>query len=155
MTPVCEHSIRRIVEFSETDMAGIVHFAQFFRFMEAAEHALWRAAGLSVVANEGELAAFGWPRVSVECDFAAPLRFEEPFEVIAVVREIRTRALRFGFVIRKVTPEPTPCARGGITAVCVTKTETGGMKAVPIPDAVRGRFAPIDPARAAELGFTQ
>ena len=27
------------VEFSETDMAGIVHFSNFFRYMEMAEHA--------------------------------------------------------------------------------------------------------------------
>ena len=29
-------------------MAGVVHFSWFFRYMEEAEHALWRAAGLSV-----------------------------------------------------------------------------------------------------------
>ena len=31
-----EFRTTRMVEFSETDMAGIVHFANFFRYMEAA-----------------------------------------------------------------------------------------------------------------------
>src|SRR3954454_25408688 len=30
--------ISRLVEFADTDMAGIMHFSAFFRFMEAAEH---------------------------------------------------------------------------------------------------------------------
>ena len=36
----------RRVQFSETDLAGIAHFSTYFRYMEEAEHALWRAAGL-------------------------------------------------------------------------------------------------------------
>ena len=35
-----EFRLVRQVEFSETDMAGIVHYSNFFRYMEAAEHAL-------------------------------------------------------------------------------------------------------------------
>ena len=37
-----EFKLTRQVEFSETDMAGIAHFTNFFRFMEAAEHAFFR-----------------------------------------------------------------------------------------------------------------
>ena len=42
----------RRVQFAETDLAGIVHFSMFFRYMEEAEHALWRAAGLTIGAAE-------------------------------------------------------------------------------------------------------
>ena len=38
----------RRVEFADTDMAGIIHFANYYRYMEEAEHAMWRAAGLSI-----------------------------------------------------------------------------------------------------------
>ena len=31
-----EFKVQRRVEFSETDMAGIVHYANFFRYMETA-----------------------------------------------------------------------------------------------------------------------
>ena len=40
-----EHRMRRRVQFYETDAAGIVHFSWFYRYMEEAEHALWREAG--------------------------------------------------------------------------------------------------------------
>ena len=38
----------RRVEFGDTDMAGIAHFANFFRYMEAAETDFLLARGLSV-----------------------------------------------------------------------------------------------------------
>ncbi len=40
-------AVRR-VEFSETDMAGIMHYSNYFRFMETAEHAFFRSLGLSI-----------------------------------------------------------------------------------------------------------
>ena len=87
---------RRRVQFAETDLAGLVHFTQFFRYMEEAEHALWRAAGMSI-ARFGETA--GWPRLSAECQFKAPLRFEDEFDVAVDVPE--------GFAIAHVPPALT------------------------------------------------
>ena len=54
--------VKRIVEFADTDMAGIVHFAQFFNYMEAAEHAFFRSLGISVVTRQVD-PPVGWPRV--------------------------------------------------------------------------------------------
>ena len=42
MTPF---TTTRRVEFGDTDMAGIMHFANFFRFMERTEHAFLRTLG--------------------------------------------------------------------------------------------------------------
>jgi acyl-CoA thioesterase FadM len=67
-----EFEYARVVQFSETDLAGIVHFSAYFRYMEEAEHALWRAAGLSVARDD-----LHWPRVSASCEYASPLRFED------------------------------------------------------------------------------
>ena len=58
--PKHEFNITRMVEFNETDMAGIVHFSVFFRYMEYAEHAFFRSLGSSIVDPE---LAVGWPRV--------------------------------------------------------------------------------------------
>ena len=52
----------RRVQFSETDLAGIAHFSAFFRFMEEAEHALWRAAGLSNFSSSGPSGGSRAPR---------------------------------------------------------------------------------------------
>ena len=69
-----EFKLIRRIEFSETDMAGIVHFSNFFRMMESAEHAFFRSLGFSVHPEGGTT---GWPRVSATCDYLRPLRFED------------------------------------------------------------------------------
>ena len=75
--------VEKRIEFSETDMAGIVHFSNFFRMMELAEHAFIRSLGFSVhmQVEQGEI---GWPRVKVTCDYRKPLRFEEVLSLIHI-----------------------------------------------------------------------
>ena len=71
-----EFTTTRLIEFADTDMAGIAHFSRFFFFMEQAEHAFFRALGLSIhMERDGELVT--WPRASTSCDYANPVRFEE------------------------------------------------------------------------------
>ena len=70
--------LRRRVQFYETDAAGIVHFSWFFRYMEEAEHALWREAGLSIHPPVSDI---GWPRVAAACEFHRALKFEQEFDV--------------------------------------------------------------------------
>ena len=74
-----EHRYQRRVQFHETDLAGIVHFSWYFKYMEEAEHALWRSVGMSIAPPNPE---FGFPRVNATCDFKAPLKFEEHLEQI-------------------------------------------------------------------------
>src|SRR5689334_19819650 len=50
-----EFTVRHLVQFSETDMAGIVHFSNYFRWMEEVEHAFLRSLGMSVsMRHEGK-----------------------------------------------------------------------------------------------------
>jgi YbgC/YbaW family acyl-CoA thioester hydrolase len=79
--------VRRAVEFCETDMAGILHFSNFFRFMEAAEHAYLRACGLNVIMTwQGETVTF--PRVSASCDYVKPARFQDVLDIEVRVEKI-------------------------------------------------------------------
>jgi YbgC/YbaW family acyl-CoA thioester hydrolase len=71
-----EFKITRRVEFSETDMAGIMHYSNYFRFMETAEHQFYRSLGFSVVLAQHN-PPLGFPRVHAECDYKRPLRFED------------------------------------------------------------------------------
>jgi len=141
----CEFTITRRVEFSETDMAGIVHFANFFRYMEAAEHAFFRSLGLSVVMNQLD-PPIGWPRVHAECDYLQPLRFEDEVEIRLLVCEKKPRSLSYQFKFRKLnaTP-PVEIARGKLTVVCVTRDAEGVMKSVAIPPAVAGQIQVAPP----------
>lgn len=128
----CEFKIVRRVEFSETDMAGIVHYSNFFRYMEAAEHAFFRSLGFSVVTKQVD-PPVGWPRVHAQCDFKAPLHFEDEVEIHMLVSEKRSKSLSFVFRLRKLnSAPPVEVARGAITVVCVTNKD-GKMSAATIP----------------------
>ncbi len=125
-------AIRR-VEFSETDMAGIVHYSNFFRYMETAEHGFFRQLGYSVVMDQVE-PAVGWPRVHAECEYRQPLRFEDEVEIQLLVSEKKSKSLSYVFKFRKLNgPAPTEVARGTLTVVCVTKQADGKMTAAHIP----------------------
>ena len=136
-----EFKLTRRVEFSETDMAGIVHFSNFFRMMEATEHAFFRSLGFTIHGHE-EGTTIGWPRVSASCDYRAPLRFEEEVEIHLLVSEVRGRSIRYQFIFRKAA-DGTEVARGQIAAVCasVEKT-TGKLVPMPIPEAIRAQIVP-------------
>lgn len=135
-----EFKLTRRIEFAETDMAGIVHFANFFRMMEATEHAFFRSLGFSIHGHEPG-ATTGWPRVSATCDYRAPLRFEEEVEIHLLVAEVRTRSIRYDFIFRKAEGA-IEVARGTLSAVCATVEQaTGKLVPIPIPEAIRAAIA--------------
>src|SRR5205814_7423319 len=110
--------------FADTDMAGLVHFSSYFRYMEVTEHAFIRSLGFSIVM--WEQFKVGWPRVHVECDFTGPVRFEDELEVHLRVREKKEKSLTYDFLFRRVRPEPmAQVASGSITTVCVTRDGNG------------------------------
>ncbi len=128
-----EFKIIRRVEFSETDMAGIVHYSNFFKYMETAEHAFFRSLGFSIVSRNIE-SPVGWPRVHAECDFKKPLYFEDDVEVQLLVSEKRTKSLSYIFRFRRLNahpPEEVAC--GKLTVVCVRRDDEGRMRACDIP----------------------
>lgn len=127
-------AVRR-VEFSETDMAGIVHYSNFFKYMETAEHGFFRALGFSVVMNQFE-PPMGWPRVRAECEYRQPLRFEDEVEIHLLVSEKKSKSLSYIFKFRKLNgPAPVEVARGSLTVVCVTKQADGKFATAAIPKA--------------------
>ena len=136
-----EYKLVRHVEFADTDTAGIMHFANFFRFMEAAETAFFRSLGLSIWPDtSGE--RVGWPRVHADCDFRHPLKFEDVVEVHLLVREKRQRAIAYAFIFRKLNEQPArEVARGNVVVACVTRDQSSGkMAAVSIPIAITDKI---------------
>ena len=141
-----QFKLTRQVEFSDTDMAGIVHFAAFFRYMEAAEHAFFRSIGFSIM-TRGFDPPIGWPRVHADCDYKFPLRFEDTVEVSLFVKEKRTKSIVYSFVFRRMNEEPArEVARGSLAVACVTHDpDTGQLKGVPIPPEIADRIEAAPP----------
>ena len=129
-----EYRLKRRVHFYETDAAGIVHFSWFFRYMEEAEHALWREAGLSIHPAGGEI---GWPRVAASCDFHRALTFEQEFEVRIKIAELARRTIRY---VCEVTQDEKKIATGSLTIACVSRRPNEPMKSIDIPAEIAERF---------------
>jgi len=139
-----EFKLIRRVEFAETDMAGIVHFSNYFRMMEATEHAFFRSLGFTIHGHESG-STFGWPRVSASCDFRAPLRFEEEVEIQLLVAAVRSRSIRYQFVFRHLA-DGAEIARGAMAAVCAAVDKaTGKLVPVLIPEAVKKKITAAPP----------
>jgi YbgC/YbaW family acyl-CoA thioester hydrolase len=135
-----EFKATRRVEFSDTDMAGIVHYSNFFRFMETAEHGFYRSLGFSVILHQFD-PPLGWPRVHAECDYIKPLRFEDLVEIHLLVAEKKSKVLRYLFRFRKLNAEPVEeVARGSLTVVCVAHRPGGKMAAVAIPHLIADKI---------------
>ena len=136
-----EYRVVRRVEFSETDLAGIMHFSNFFRYMEAAEHAFFRSLGCSIHSTVNGKTV-GWPRVHAECEYRRPLCFEDEVEIHLLVRKVRSKAIEYAFVFRKLNSQPVEvAARGALTVVCGSHTAgQGGMKAIRIPAGLAGKL---------------
>ena len=129
-----EIRLKRRVQFYETDAAGIVHFSWFFRYMEEAEHALWREAGLSIHPGGSEI---GWPRVATSFEFKRPLRFEDEFDVHLRIAEITRRTMRYAC---RIAQGEATIATGELTVACVRRVAGEPMKSVEIPPEVAARF---------------
>ena len=122
----------RFVEFSDTDMAGIVHFSAFFRYMEAAEHQLLRSLGFSVYSEVGgEVITF--PRVAASCEFRSPARCEDTLDIDVTVRRVGTKSVTYGF---HFSQHARDVATGEITSVCCRIPHGQPPVSIPIPEEI-------------------
>ena len=112
----------------------MVHFSMFFRYMEEAEHAVWRAAGMDIFERHEERS---WPRISAHFDFKAPLRFQDEFEVRTEIATVTRSTIQWAHV---VTRGEAVIGTGTVTAVFVTKSRDGSMKSAEIPPEIISRL---------------
>ena len=137
-----EFKFVRTVEFSETDMAGIVHFSNYCKYMESAEHRFFQSIGFSIVTSNLD-PPIGWPRVHTSFDFKKPLRFEDEIEIHLLVAELRSKAITYHFRINKLNGNDRElAATGKLTVVCVSRSDDGEMKACNIPEAIASKIEP-------------
>jgi YbgC/YbaW family acyl-CoA thioester hydrolase len=126
----------RRVEFADTDMAGIVHFANFFRYMEAAEVDFLQSLGLSVRLDwEGQ--AIGFPRVSASCDYLRPVSFMDILDIAVTVSNIGRKSVTYAF---EFSCRDVVVARGQVSACCCRVVPGRGLESVEIPATLRQKL---------------
>lgn len=122
-------AIRR-VEFCDTDMAGIVHFANFFKFMEQAEHELFRSLGLQIIGRLPDGTDYSWPRVSASCSYDSPARYEDALEIQVRIARRGNRSLTTAYEFLR---NGELLARGEMKTVFCLIPAAGPMHSADIP----------------------
>ncbi len=133
---LAEFRTTRRVQFAETDTAGVMHFSNYFRWMEEVEHAWFRSLGMSVIQPHA-LGTVSWPRITVSCEYLAPLRFEDEvelhFQLVSLSEKSMTHEVLFYLAGKRV-------ARGRAKAVCCRTFEGGKFESIPIPPDIRAKM---------------
>jgi acyl-CoA thioester hydrolase len=124
-----EFHYQRKIYWQDTDMAGIIHFTNYFRYMEEVEIEFLNSLGLDTlkIAHKHNV----WrPRVSAQCDFKKTVSFGDELDIhIWVVKKGRS-SLHYEIAFNHDGEE---VAHGRLSVACVSKTADGNLEATPIP----------------------
>ncbi len=126
-----EHTVRQRVAWIDTDTSGRIHYTAAMRYFEQAEHALMR----EIRAALPEEPRLNLPRVHVEADYKAALRFEDEVDCTVRITAVGRSSITYAYRV---------CTLDGAEAV------TGRIVAVAIGD--DGRPSEISPGWKRALG---
>ena len=121
----------RRIAFSQTDMAGIVHFSNYYKWMEETEHDFFRSRGLNIMERQPDGTYIGWPRVNATCHFQAPVHYDEIIECRLLVERIGAKSLTF---LIEFWREETRVAWGRMKSACCICRTDGTLTSILIPE---------------------
>ncbi len=130
-----EFTYARRVSFAETDLAGVMHFSNYYRLMEETEHAFLRSIGLGVVIEEADR-TISWPRVATSCEYRAPAHFDDELELGLVIAKMGDRSITYEIEFRRGGER---IALGRSTAVCCEMAD-GHFRPTAIPPHIRSKL---------------
>jgi acyl-CoA thioester hydrolase len=125
------HQVRVI--FGDTDQMGVVYYANYLRYFEAARAALLRAVGKSQ--RDLERLEIGFPVTEAHCRYRRPARYEDLLDVEVRVTAMRAASLVFEYEIRR---EGELLVDGHTVHACVAPSG----RPVRIPAELRALLAP-------------
>lgn len=107
------HTARLRVAWIDTDTSGRIHYTAAMRYFEQAEHALMR----TVYEGLGDEPRLNLPRVHVEADYKAELRFEDEVDCIAQVASVGRSSITYEYRVRRL--DGVDAVLGKIVAVAI------------------------------------
>jgi acyl-CoA thioester hydrolase len=129
---------RRLVEFCETDAAGIVHFSALMQYMEQAEHALLRSIGTTVFSSHPDTVT--WPRVHVRADFLSTASFEDSLLIYVSIQKLGETSITYGFEV--LGPRGIVAEGISVSVCCVRSADAPhGLRKISIPGELRDSLA--------------
>ena len=130
-----EYTTTKKIEFSETDMAGLVHFSNYFRYMEVAERDFFESLGLKLIQSAPN-DLVGYPRTRAECKFSAPLRFGDTVKIHLAIKSLKDRSIDYQFRLYKLSNEEESdeeVAKGHLTTIYTELMPDGSLQSRPLP----------------------
>jgi 4-hydroxybenzoyl-CoA thioesterase len=125
------------IEWGDCDPADIVFYPNYFRWFDASTAHHFKAAGLPKDELVKRFDVVGFPMVDTRASFTLPSRYGD-------IVTIKTQITRFGrssFDVHHGLYRGTKLAVEGFEKrVLVRKSNSGGIEACPIPDAVKALF---------------
>jgi acyl-CoA thioester hydrolase len=115
------------VRYSEIDKMDIAHNATYLHWFELGRTELMRELGFTY--RQLEDSGVMLPVAEAYCRFIRPAHYDEEIKILTVIEEVRSRTLRLGCQIRRVSDD-TLLSRGHTVHVCVD-IATGATSALP------------------------
>ena len=126
-------AIRQRVRFGETDMQGVVYYANYLLYAEVGRVAFLRHIGLDYAALLERGLDFTIGEATVR--YKAPLHFDEEFDIRVRVGEMRRASWTFEYAVDRA--DGTRCAEMNTVQVFLDR---GTFKAERVPDELRARL---------------
>lgn len=140
----------RRVEFSDTDMAGIAHFSNFFRYMEEAEHEFLRHVGQNVVLYD-ERGTLGFPKLEAHCEYKHPAVHDAEMCIEMKIDCENGKSIRYDFEISQQLDDAEGSgsqrllAKGHLCVACCRFPPDGLPFPIPIPENVMDAIRKVAP----------
>lgn len=152
MEEQCILRVKRTVQMHETDAAGVMHFSNYYRWMESAEGELFDKLGIEIF-NFDPNDFRGWPRVEASCRYRLPIFFREEAEMEVFITQLSFKiaevTVRF---FKDVDGKRKKAAEGTMRIIHARKDPaTGALKASLMPDAAYQALLPYAPAEEAPV----
>ena len=132
------HRFALRVYYEDTDLAGIVYYANYLKFIERARTEALLEAGIDQVALErDEGSVFAVRALSVE--FVAPARFQDVLTVLTTAEAVAGARAR---LIQEVRRDDALLVSAAVDVVCIGRDGRPRR----LPDAVRAALGGMVPA---------
>jgi acyl-CoA thioester hydrolase len=128
------HDSRTRVRFGETDMMGVVYYANFFSWLEVGRMSLLRDVGLAY--KDWRKRGIRIPVVQAHADYRSPARFDDEVVVKTKVARIGNKSVRFENEVYRL-PEMKLLCTGHTVHAFIDRAG----KTVPIPEDIREKLA--------------
>lgn len=130
-------SVRERVRWSDCDPLGIIYYGAYIRYFEAAEHEMFREAGLpyEVMRVERHVQL---PRKAFQVEFHSPAQMDELLEIRTGISRIGETSVTMRFEAYNAT-DMTHRASATLTVVSVDKAS---ITKRPLPDFVKDALRP-------------